>query len=153
MQPSEYDYAGAFEISQVEGVIRTVRQLDREQVEVIRLGLVCEDIEAATEKQTATATLTLIVEDTNDNDPQFRKSFYRRSVAENAKKGTTIVTVVADDVDKNRTITYSLQVSCFTLVAPLRIDFKGFINVPGLLAVKTLDVQYIYIKYINSSIT
>ncbi|XP_071547487.1 cadherin-23 isoform X5 [Panulirus ornatus] len=109
VKPSEYDYVGAFEISQVEGVIRTVRQLDREQVEVIRLGLICEDIEAATGKQTATATFTVIVEDTNDNDPQFRKSFYRRSVAENAKKGTTIVTVVADDVDRNRTITYSLQ--------------------------------------------
>ncbi|XP_069185641.1 cadherin-23 isoform X4 [Procambarus clarkii] len=109
VKPSEYDFAGAFEISQVEGVIRTANQLDREQVEVIRLVVVCEDIEAATEKQTATATLTIIVEDTNDNDPHFRKSFYRRSVAENAKKGTTIVTVVADDVDKNRTISYSLQ--------------------------------------------
>ncbi|XP_064108915.1 cadherin-23-like isoform X3 [Macrobrachium nipponense] len=109
VKPSEYNYAEAFEISEVEGVIRTVSPLDREKVEVIRLALVCEDIEAATGKQTSTATLTVIVEDTNDNDPQFRKSFYRRSVAENAKKGTTIVTVVADDVDKNRTITYFLQ--------------------------------------------
>lgn len=109
VKPSEYNYMDAFEINEVDGVIRTVMPLDREQVEVIRLGLVCEDLEASTEKQTATATLTIIVEDTNDNDPQFRKAFYRRSVAENSKKGTTVVSVVADDVDKNRTITYSLQ--------------------------------------------
>ncbi|KAK7024511.1 Cadherin-23 [Halocaridina rubra] len=109
VKPTEYNYAEAFEIGEVEGVIRTKGQLDRERVEVIRLALICEDIEAATGKQTATATLTVIIEDKNDNNPQFRKSLYRRSVAENAKKGTTIVTVVADDVDKNRTITYTLQ--------------------------------------------
>lgn len=113
LQPTEYSYADAFEISEVEGVIRTASQLDREKIEVIRLALICEDQAAATQKQTATATLTIQVQDINDNDPKFRKSFYRRSVAENAKTGTTIVNVVADDVDKNRTITYSLHVSCF----------------------------------------
>ena len=94
----------------VDGIIRTVMPLDREQVEIIRLGLVCEDLEASTEKQTATATLTILVEDINDNNPQFRKTYYRRSVAENSKKGTTVASIVADDVDKNRTITYSMQV-------------------------------------------
>lgn len=115
MQPTEYNFVGAFNISQVEGVIRTVSQLDREQVEMIRLGLVCEDLQAATGRQTATATLTVMVIDINDNDPQFRRPHYRRSVAENAKKGTTIATVVADDVDRNRTITYSLQVGIMLL--------------------------------------
>lgn len=109
-QPTEYNYMDAFEINETDGVIRTAMPLDREQVEVIRIGLVCEDLEASTGKQTATATLTIMVEDINDNDPQFRKPYYRRSVAENSKKGTTVVSVVADDIDKNRTITYSLQV-------------------------------------------
>lgn len=111
LQPSDYNFIEAFEMDSVEGVIRTVQSLDREQVEIIKLGLLCEDTEAATGGQTSTTTLTIIVDDVNDNDPQFRKSYYRRNVAENAKKGTTIVTVVADDIDKNRTITYSLQVS------------------------------------------
>ncbi|XP_050735758.1 cadherin-23-like isoform X6 [Eriocheir sinensis] len=109
VKPTEYNYMDAFEINEVDGVIRTAMSLDREQVEVIRIGLVCEDLEASTGKQTATATLTIIVEDTNDNDPQFRKPYYRRSVAENSKNGTTVVSVVADDIDKNRTIAYSLQ--------------------------------------------
>lgn len=115
-QPTEYNYMDAFEMNEVDGVIRTVIPLDRELVEVIRLGLVCEDLEATTEKQTATATLTILIEDTNDNDPQFRKPYYRRSLAENSKKGTTVASVVADDIDKNRTITYSMQVMLRTAV-------------------------------------
>ena len=50
------------------------------------------------------------LQDANDNAPQFRKEYYHRSIAENAKLGTTIVSVVADDVDRNRSISYSLQV-------------------------------------------
>ncbi|XP_045137140.1 cadherin-23-like [Portunus trituberculatus] len=109
VKPTEYNYMSAFEMNEVDGVIRTVIPLDREQVEMIRLGLICEDLEASTEKQTATATLTILIEDTNDNDPEFRKPYYRRSLAENSKKGTTVASVVADDIDKNRTITYSMQ--------------------------------------------
>ncbi|PSN51541.1 Cadherin-23 [Blattella germanica] len=55
------------------------------------------------------AILTVIVEDENDNNPKFRRSFYRRSITENSKNGVTIINVVADDADKNRTITYSLE--------------------------------------------
>jgi len=53
--------------------------------------------------------LTIIIEDENDNNPKFRRPFYRRSITENSKNGVTIVNVVADDADKNRTITYSLE--------------------------------------------
>lgn len=110
IQISEYDYVNAFEIGEEDGVIRLVRNLDREKVETIRLLVVCEDLETTQGPRSATTTLTVVVEDSNDNDPKFRKPVYRRSVAENAEKGMTIVTVIADDKDKNRTITYSLQV-------------------------------------------
>lgn len=108
---SEYDYVKAFEIGETDGVIRLVRSLDRERVETIRLTVVCLDLETAQGSRSTSSTLTVIVEDANDNDPHFRKPVYRRSVAENAEKGVAIVTVVADDVDKNRTITYTMQVS------------------------------------------
>ena len=55
------------------------------------------------------AILTIIIEDENDNNPKFRRPFYRRSITENSKNGVTIVNVVADDADKNRTITYLLE--------------------------------------------
>lgn len=55
------------------------------------------------------ATLSIIIEDENDNNPKFRRPFYRRSVTENSKNGVNIANIVADDADKNRSITYSLQ--------------------------------------------
>jgi len=55
------------------------------------------------------AILTIIIEDENDNNPKFRRPFYRRSITENSKNGVTIVNIVADDADKNRAITYSLE--------------------------------------------
>lgn len=54
-------------------------------------------------------TLTVVVEDINDHDPVFNQPFYRRSVPENSKRGTPILTLSADDADLNRTITYSLD--------------------------------------------
>jgi len=54
-------------------------------------------------------TLTVVVEDINDHDPVFNQPFYRRSVPENSKRGTPILTLSADDADFNRTITYSLD--------------------------------------------
>lgn len=56
-----------------------------------------------------TGVLTIIIDDENDNNPVFRKPFYRRSITENSQNGVTIVNIVADDADKNRTITYSLE--------------------------------------------
>lgn len=55
------------------------------------------------------AVLTIIVDDENDNNPKFRRPFYRRSIPENTQTGSMIVSVVADDADKNRTISYSLE--------------------------------------------
>ncbi|XP_071565121.1 cadherin-23 [Temnothorax nylanderi] len=105
----EYDYLAALELNAVDGLLRIVKLLDRERVETIRLGLVVEDLAAVRGLQTASATLSIIIEDENDNNPKFRRPFYRRSVTENSKNGVNIAGIVADDADKNRSITYSLQ--------------------------------------------
>ncbi|XP_018375495.1 PREDICTED: cadherin-23 [Trachymyrmex cornetzi] len=105
----EYDYLAALELNALDGLLRIVKLLDRERVETIRLGLVVEDLAAVRGLQTASATLSIIIEDENDNNPKFRRPFYRRSVTENSKNGVNIVNIVADDADKNRSITYSLQ--------------------------------------------
>ncbi|XP_026823898.1 cadherin-23 isoform X2 [Ooceraea biroi] len=105
----EYDYLAALELNALDGLLRIVRLLDRERVETIRLGLIVEDIAAVRGLQTASATLNIIIEDENDNNPKFRRPFYRRSVTENSKNGVNIANIVADDADKNRSITYSLQ--------------------------------------------
>ncbi|KAK1135246.1 hypothetical protein K0M31_008017 [Melipona bicolor] len=105
----EYDYLSALELNALDGLLRVVKLLDRERVETIRLGLVVEDLAAIRGVQTASATLNIIIEDENDNNPRFRRPFYRRSVTENSKNGVNIANIVADDADKNRSITYSLE--------------------------------------------
>ncbi|GFG38793.1 hypothetical protein Cfor_02805 [Coptotermes formosanus] len=109
IRSSEYDYVSLFDLDPLDGQLRVVKLLDRERVETIRLGIRVEDLAASKEKQTSSAILTIIIEDENDNNPKFRRPFYRRSITENSKNGVTIVNVVADDADKNRTITYSLE--------------------------------------------
>ncbi|XP_046672662.1 cadherin-23 isoform X2 [Homalodisca vitripennis] len=109
IKPSEFDFLSAFELNAVDGLLRVVRLLDRERVEVIRLAIRVEDTASVSGKQITSGVLTIIVEDENDNNPMFRKPFYRRFITENSQLGVLIVNVVADDADKNRTITYSLE--------------------------------------------
>lgn len=55
------------------------------------------------------AKLIVIIDDVNDNNPKFRRPYYRFSVAENSKNGIIVGTVTADDSDKNKTVTYSME--------------------------------------------
>ncbi|XP_011305109.1 cadherin-23 [Fopius arisanus] len=105
----EYDYLAALELNAIDGLLRVKRLIDREKVETIKLGLVVEDLAAVKGVQTASAILNILIEDENDNNPKFRRPFYRRSLTENSKNGVHIASIVADDADKNRTITYSLE--------------------------------------------
>ncbi|XP_063618733.1 cadherin-23 [Cydia splendana] len=107
---TEYDYIALWDLNAVDGTLRVVRLLDREKVETIKLVITVEDMAAvAGPQQTASATLTIIVADENDNNPKFRRPYYRTSIAENSKNGANIVTVIADDADKNRTMTYYVE--------------------------------------------
>lgn len=55
------------------------------------------------------ATIEINIEDVNDNNPKFKEPFYKFSVTENSKFGILIGTVLAEDPDENKTITYSLD--------------------------------------------
>lgn len=86
-----------------------IKLIDRERVEQIKLGVLVEDMAAAMGRQIVSAFLTIIIEDVNDNNPKFRKPYYKRSITENSPNGITILNVAAYDIDKNRTITYALE--------------------------------------------
>ncbi|KAL0881086.1 hypothetical protein ABMA27_002212 [Loxostege sticticalis] len=109
--PTEYDYRALWDLNPVDGTLRVVRLLDREKVETVKLIIAVEDMAAIDggPRQTASATLTIIIEDENDNNPKFRKPYYRTSIPENSKNGANIATVIADDADKNRTMSYYLE--------------------------------------------
>ncbi|XP_035210796.1 cadherin-23-like isoform X2 [Stegodyphus dumicola] len=109
VSPTEYDYNNIFAINAVDGTLTVAKSLDREKMEVIKLVIKVEDLAAATKGQTSTATLSVRIDDVNDNKPHFQKRYYRQAVTENTKPGSPIVTVVAEDADKNRSLIYSLQ--------------------------------------------
>lgn len=106
---SEYNCQSYFALGETDGVITTTKLLDREIVESVRLGLIVEDVASKTGPQKATSNLLIQIEDVNDNSPKFRKPFYRFAVAENSKNGVVIGVITADDPDKNKTISYTLE--------------------------------------------
>ncbi|CAH4029361.1 unnamed protein product [Pieris brassicae] len=109
--PTDYDFLALWDLNTVDGSLRIVRVLDREKVELIKLVLTVEDMAAIQSgpRQIASTTLTIIVLDQNDNNPKFRKPFYKTSIPENSKNGAHIETLLADDLDKNRSMTYIIE--------------------------------------------
>lgn len=51
IKPSEFDFLSAFELNAVDGLLRVVKLLDRERVEVIRLAIRVEDVASVNGKQ------------------------------------------------------------------------------------------------------
>ncbi|XP_017773804.1 PREDICTED: cadherin-23 [Nicrophorus vespilloides] len=105
----EFDCASLFYLEEVNGVLTVAKTIDREVVEIINLGLIVEDNASETGPQIDTAELEIRIEDVNDNNPKFRQPFYKFSVAENSKNGVIIGGVIADDADKNKSVTYTLE--------------------------------------------
>ena len=112
-----------FDIDGKSGQIKVIGSLDREYIEKCLLVVVAEDLNAEkldnnkkhldgrhnienNARQITSTTITILVDDVNDNAPVFRKRFYTSSVRENSDIGTIITTIIADDLDKNRTIKY-----------------------------------------------
>lgn len=109
IKQTEYDFMSAFDLNPNDGLIRVVKILDREKIEIIKIRVLVEDIASVNGKQIATSTLNLIITDENDNNPKFQKPFYKRSIVENAQVGSTILNVLANDADKNKTLSYGLE--------------------------------------------
>ncbi|XP_057700688.1 protocadherin-23 [Corythoichthys intestinalis] len=80
------------------GLVTTVALLDREAgPETCRLLVVARD--GGEPARSATATVTLLLDDVNDNRPVFRQSLYRTAVTEHAAPGTCFLQVAASDAD------------------------------------------------------
>ncbi|KAK2717587.1 hypothetical protein QYM36_006383, partial [Artemia franciscana] len=118
-----------FELNNETGVLKLSKMLDREIFEVVRLAFVVEDLAAKGGRQISNDIMTIVVEDVNDNDPQFLRSEYITFVPENSITGTLVATVAARDIDKNRTIVYKISEN---VVDYLKVDSNtGDITVTG----------------------
>ncbi|KAM9857018.1 protocadherin-23 [Aulostomus maculatus] len=91
------------------GLVTTAADLDREsQVEVWFLVVAVDGGEPAL---SATATVTVLVEDVNDNEPVFQQQLYNVSIPEHREAGTCFLQVAAKDADSPEfgTLHYSLS--------------------------------------------
>lgn len=104
------DKSERFRIDPATGVISTNATLDREEWDVYYLIIMAQD-SSTTDPRTATANLTIVVEDENDNTPTFSKPVYETHISERTVKGDFVFGVKAkdNDVGLNKKIIYSLK--------------------------------------------
>jgi len=98
-----------FQIDSVTGEL-TAKSLDREIQSRYYLTILAQDFGGSV-SLTGHCNLTVVVEDENDNEPQFDKPMYIASVPENVVVGTTVLVVRATDadLDTNGQVIYSFK--------------------------------------------
>ncbi|XP_067441162.1 protocadherin-23 [Thunnus thynnus] len=100
---------GLISIDPDSGMVTTAAELDRErQMEVWFLVVAVDGGEPAL---SSTATVTVLVEDVNDNEPVFQQQLYNVSIPEHSDIGSCFLQVVATDADgpEFSTLYYSLS--------------------------------------------
>ncbi|XP_051549071.1 LOW QUALITY PROTEIN: cadherin EGF LAG seven-pass G-type receptor 2-like [Myxocyprinus asiaticus] len=100
-----------FEIDSRSGVIRTRGLVDRETVEAYVLLVEANDQGRDPGPRSATATVHIVVEDDNDNAPQFSEKRYVVQVPEDLTPNTEILQVTATDQDRgnNAVVHFSIM--------------------------------------------
>ncbi|CAD5218600.1 unnamed protein product [Bursaphelenchus okinawaensis] len=96
-ETDEFVKLDAFRLDRTSGLLRIHKNLDRESTEKFILPVIAQD--RGNPQQISYATVTVELEDVNDNAPQFEKASYSLWIAENSPIGTVVGTLVATDAD------------------------------------------------------
>ncbi|XP_037068712.1 protocadherin Fat 1-like [Pollicipes pollicipes] len=90
------------------GVLTLGRPLDREQQAMFNISVRATD--GGTPQLSSTATVILLVQDVNDNAPEFTKKLYHATALENTTVGTEVLKLLATSRDSgvNAEISYSI---------------------------------------------
>lgn len=102
------DGEGAFIVEPTSGIIRTNQLLDRESVSLYRLTV--HAVDRGITALSSAATITVNVEDVNDNPPRFDTDVVKLFVSENSPIGSLVGEIMARDPDEgsNSEIFYSI---------------------------------------------
>ncbi|KAK0144452.1 Protocadherin Fat 3 [Merluccius polli] len=105
---SQGNQENCFNIDMENGLITVLEPLDRERSDRYFLNITVYD--QGFPQMTSWRLLTVIIEDANDNDPQFFQDSYSALVAENSAVGLEVITVGAFDKDtgQNGQLSYAL---------------------------------------------
>ncbi|CAN8006700.1 unnamed protein product, partial [Ixodes hexagonus] len=97
---------GHFSIDETSGIIQLNRPLDREDRATYNLTVQASD--QGTPQLSSLATLVVVVQDVNDNPPEFSRKFYYASVSEASAVGVEVLKVLATSKDSgvNAEVTY-----------------------------------------------
>ena len=98
---------GTFEMNSKNGILSTIRSLDRETTP--KYSLVIQASDLGTPSQFTDKVLEIILLDINDNTPTFSQASYTRQVPENYLEPDVItVQAVDNDEGRNGTVTYDI---------------------------------------------
>uniref|UniRef100_A0A8C4ZNB4 FAT atypical cadherin 3b n=1 Tax=Gadus morhua TaxID=8049 RepID=A0A8C4ZNB4_GADMO len=108
---SQGNLESCFNIDMDDGLITVLEPLDRERTDRYFLNITVYD--QGFPQMTSWRLLTVIIDDANDNDPQFTQDGYSALVAENSAIGLEVITVGALDKDmgQNGQLSYTLLTS------------------------------------------
>ncbi|KAK2725567.1 cadherin-related tumor suppressor-like [Artemia franciscana] len=104
----QHEPGNHFAIDPTTGSISVANQLDYDTVQKYVLNVTASDLGFVARKATAVVTVLLI--DVNDNPPKFEKQIYEGTIAENSPPGTHVFKLQAIDIDsaRNAIIQYSI---------------------------------------------
>ena len=94
---SDGNKENCFNISMDTGLISVLQPLDRERMDRYFLNITIYD--QGIPQMSSWRLLTVIIEDANDNDPQFYEDSFSALVSENTAVGVQVITVTAFDRD------------------------------------------------------
>ena len=103
---------GHFAIDNRTGVISLVKGLDYEAITSFNLLITLRDMGSPVQQSSNNASVTINIEDINDNFAHFEKTLYTASIAENTGVTTSVLQVVAVDRDgttKHSNLTFSIN--------------------------------------------
>ncbi|KAG7217039.1 hypothetical protein INR49_027578, partial [Caranx melampygus] len=100
-----------FNINMETGLITVLQPLDREQVDRYFLNITIYD--QGVPQMSSWRLLTVIIEDANDNDPEFYQDSFSALVSESAAVGMEVITIMAFDRDtgQNGQLSYVMLTS------------------------------------------
>ena len=103
---------GHFAINNQTGVISLVKGLDYETITSFTLLITLRDMGSPVQQSSNNASVTINIEDINDNFAHFEKTLYTAKIAENTAVTTLVLQVVAVDRDgttKHSNLTFSIN--------------------------------------------
>ncbi|XP_076844234.1 protocadherin Fat 4 isoform X2 [Brachyhypopomus gauderio] len=133
----EYSLAGShgnkFSMGAVDGSVRLVGELDREEMANYTLTLVATD--KGQPVLSSTMEVTMVVLDMNDNTPSFSQNIYDVEIQEDTLSGADVLQVFASDADEGTNGQIRFSITSGNENGDFRID-----SVTGVISVaKTLD--------------